>query len=351
MSADERRRQKASGGGPTSWIDAEPSSADDRRETWRLFARGWARPALTLLLALTMAAVVVGMRARKVDKFAARVVLRVTEGDLDFETAPPPNAQLRGYIYNAVFSTPRLLEVIRARHLYAGAFAVDPDRAVELMRDDIKIEVWRNYFISPRAPDDPPRSARLSISYTANDPELAYAVVQDLKAMLIADEALKRATVADRAMADVELALGSLRTQLEAARALQAALALELQRAPKTPLALRLADLHQSIVGLEEQQHTYELRSAALERRSRIEHNRMGLVFQIVDDGRVPPMGLRRPVKLAVLGGAVFFLVLPLCAIAIGAFDTRVRNLDDVRRLGLQPLGHLGNHGAPRMRV
>jgi hypothetical protein len=77
----------------------------------------------------------------------------------------------------------------------------------------------------------------------------------------------------------------------------------------------------------------------------------MGLVFQIIDDGRVPARGLTRPMKLLMLGWAVLLLLLPLCAIAVGAFDRRVRNLDDVRRLGLLPLGHLSGQGAPRTRV
>jgi hypothetical protein len=40
-------------------------------------------------------------------------------------------------------------------------------------------------------------------------------------------------------------------------------------------------------------------------------------------------------------GGIVFLLALPLAVIFVGAFDRRIYDLDDVRRLGVSALGHV----------
>ena len=44
---------------------------------------------------------------------------------------------------------------------------------------------------------------------------------------------------------------------------------------------------------------------------------------------------------LTILGTLAFLIVFPLAALGFGAFDPRVYDPDDVRRLGLVPLGHV----------
>lgn len=57
-----------------------------------------------------------------------------------------------------------------------------------------------------------------------------------------------------------------------------------------------------------------------------------------VDAGRVDAV-MDRSTRLALVGAIVFILALPLCAIGVGAWDGRVYDLDDVRRLGLPTVG------------
>src|SRR5207244_1584201 len=97
--------------------------------------------------------------------YSSRIVLRVLEGDVDIATAPRPKGKLREYVADVAFSSARLGELIRKRDLYPRERARDPSFAmpIEAMRDDIEVEVWRNYFLEQRSVDDPARSARIAI--------------------------------------------------------------------------------------------------------------------------------------------------------------------------------------------
>lgn len=63
-----------------------------------------------------------------------------------------------------------------------------------------------------------------------------------------------------------------------------------------------------------------------------------GHEWAIVEPARVE-RAASRGVLLGWLALCVFVVALPLCAIAVGAFDPHVYDLDDVRRLGLPALG------------
>jgi hypothetical protein len=60
--------------------------------------------------------------------------------------------------------------------------------------------------------------------------------------------------------------------------------------------------------------------------------------WRLVDPGHVDS-SVPRVTFLGVLGAVVLVLALPLCGLGVGAFDRRVYDLDDVRRLGLPTLG------------
>jgi hypothetical protein len=64
-----------------------------------------------------------------------------------------------------------------------------------------------------------------------------------------------------------------------------------------------------------------------------------GRRFEVVDAGHVEPEGIGRVALLAWLGLCAWLLALPLCAVAVAAFDPRIYDLDDVRRLGLPTVG------------
>jgi hypothetical protein len=65
----------------------------------------------------------------------------------------------------------------------------------------------------------------------------------------------------------------------------------------------------------------------------------LGPRWQLLDAGHPEPEGVSQRTRLALLALIVVLLALPLCAVAVGACDPRVYDLDDVRRLGMPVLG------------
>ncbi|MGZ3427948.1 MAG: hypothetical protein ACXVCV_14935 [Polyangia bacterium] len=63
------------------------------------------------------------------------------------------------------------------------------------------------------------------------------------------------------------------------------------------------------------------------------------LRWELVDRGRVAAAWPDRGTLLVGLGVLAFLVALPLCAVAVGAFDERIYELVDVERLGLSSLG------------
>src|SRR5262245_37538154 len=168
-------------------------------ELGRLRRRALARPWRPLIYALLATALLVGWRARKHKSFTSRVMFRVTEEDIDATTAPRPARALREYVSEVPFSTPRLIEVAKRHGLYETQMARDPIFAIESMREDIDVQVWRNYFVEDRAALDAGRSARLAISFSAKTPEQSLAVARDLGQLVIEVEQKARVQMAEAA--------------------------------------------------------------------------------------------------------------------------------------------------------
>jgi hypothetical protein len=72
------------------------------------------------------------------------------------------------------------------------------------------------------------------------------------------------------------------------------------------------------------------------------------LSFEIAQIVRPRPRRIGRPVELGLVGGVGFLLLLPLGALVVGAFDARVYDPEDVRRLGLVSLGAVGGFPGDR---
>ncbi len=298
------------------WTDDEPGLRSAAVELGRMRRRAFARPLRTVGLALLVALAAAGVRARKHRVYRSRVVLRATEGDLDAATAPRPNKRLRQYVLDVAFSNARLSQVIHDFELYPRERARDPSLALEAMRDDVDVEVWRNYFVEIRQLDDAGRSARVAVSYQHRDPQLA-------------------------AVHRVAAAVTATRDDLARRRATLFAKELALARAPAPLARVELDDLRKSVEPLETRLRELERERASLDLRAAMERHQLGLRFEIVDPGQAARLGLSKPRELVLIGALVFLLALPLAVLFVGAFDSRVWDADDVRRLGLAPLGEL----------
>ncbi len=328
-----------------NWDDEEADLGSALGELARLKRRAWQRKWRTLAIALACALAVVGMRARKARSFSSRIVMRVTEADLDAATAPRPAKRLREYVLDVAFSNQRLLDVIRARKLYPSQLKKDPSLAVESMREDLDVEVWRNYFVELRQLDDAGRSARVAIEYRAPDPQVALDVVRELGRVITDTEAKARQRQAEVAasMADaaVEEARANLARRQGEIMSREVALARATKPAEEAMLRVELADLRQTLEKLQLGLNNALQKKSAFDLRAGLEQHQLGLQFEIVDNGRAARAGISRPRELAMIGLIVFLIVLPLVGIAVGALDGRVYDAEDVRRLGIHAAGHV----------
>jgi len=330
----------------SGWADEEPGLAGAGAELQRLKRRALAHPWRTLAVALLATLAVVGMRARKVRTFSSRVVFRVTEGDLDASTAPRPAKRLREYVLDVAFSNQRLLDVIREHGLYAREMKRDPSLAVEAMRDDVEVDVWRNYFVEIRQLDDAGRSARIAVTYRARDPKLALEVVRHLGRLIAEQEEKARIAMAEEAARQAELAVDEARGQLERRQKQIVSHELELRRgnlpqAQAAMLRVELADLKKNLEPLEARLTELQQKKSAYDLRAAMERNQLGLQFELVDPGQQAKLGISKPRELILIGVIVLIVVLPLAGIFVGAYDQRVYDAEDVRRLGLEAVGHV----------
>jgi hypothetical protein len=75
--------------------------------------------------------------------------------------------------------------------------------------------------------------------------------------------------------------------------------------------------------------------------RAEVEGKELGLRFEVIDPGRVPQVVVSSTLRLVVLGFMTFIFGLPLAGTAVAAFDLRIYDLEDLRRLGFEPFGHI----------
>ena len=75
--------------------------------------------------------------------------------------------------------------------------------------------------------------------------------------------------------------------------------------------------------------------------RNQVEGRELGLRFEIIDPVRVPKVAISDATRLALLGCIAFFFLLPVAGTGVAAYDLRIYDADDLKRLGLQPFGHV----------
>lgn len=331
----------------TDWEEEEPGLRAVRQELYRLGRRALRRPLVTLAVALLVTAAAVRMRTRRPPSFEARVVLSVTEGGhgITEQNAPRPPRQLREYVRNVVLSAPRVKALMEKHQLSTGLLRRSPADAIASFREDIGVDVYRNYFMADRSPDEPPRSARVALTFGARNARLANAMVRDLADLIVEAEANSRQEATASAARAALVREDAARHDLSAAQAVMArdTLALRAARDPEqiATLQVQLADDRQGLQTAEERLKSAIMNRSELDLRASLESRDLGLRFEVVEERLRPrnlPLGRKRT---ALLAAFLFCLAAPLAAVFVGAFDTRVYDLDDVRRLGLTGLGHV----------
>ena len=324
------------------WTDDEFGWKEVRQELARIRRRVRARWLITLTISLALAAIVMGMQTRREQTFKATVMLRVIEGGFDPESAPPTSAQLQDYFWEVAMSRRRLTEIMERFDLYPGLRFVDPLLALDEMRAVLDVRVLRNYFQIERDPDAPPRSARVALSYSHPDPEKAITVARALADLIAEQEAKTRRQVTEFALETMSMSASQLERALTNARVEEARIVRDMAvTSPETAagLAVRLIGVRKHIASLRDQSLAASGAVKVLGLRSLAEGEELGLSIEVIDPGRIPPVQISSTLRMVVLGVLTFVLSLPITGTAVAAYDLRVYDAEDLKRLGLLPFG------------
>ncbi len=331
------------------WTEEEPGWAEFRRDVVWAFRRARSRWSLIVVVSLGIAGAAVAFRVWRPGQHRASIVFRVTEGRLDSRAAPPTSDYLKDQIWNVSLSGSRLRGVAQEFGLYASRLRTDPAWAAEGFRDDLDVEVVRNFFSEPRSAEDPPRSAQVILTYRAENVLLAYDVARRLGQIVVEQQAQSRKAASAAGSESVRESALRMQERLDTAQAEQTRLNLALVSASPQESAwirVQLAQGTAALPALQAEAGSARSLSGDFALRSAYEGSDKGLRFELLDPGRPSPSGLGRPAYLALVGAAVLVLALPLVALGAGVFDTRIRDASDVRRLGLALFGRLPRGGA-----
>jgi hypothetical protein len=327
-----------------SWTDNEFGWEDVRAELARIRRRVRSRWLMTSVLALVLTALVVARQARRERTYQATVMLRVSEGQFDPNSSPPTSAQLQQYLWEVALSRSRLFKVMDKHNLYMGLRKLDPLMALDEMRDVMDIDVLRNDFRIERDPDAPPRSARIALHYSHSDPETALVVARALANLMAEEEAKSRQRTTEVALESMRSSASSLESQLLRARMEESQLEYAMAEGDPEMVAahsIRLFSVRKRIEALQNEKSLTNKAVSNLGLRTDVEGKELGLRFEIIDPGRTPKVVISNATRLALLGILSFFILLPIAGVGVAAYDLRIYDADDLRRLGLEPFGHV----------
>ena len=327
------------------WVGDEPAGRESVAEGLRLVRRAASRrPLLTLAVGLLAAAVLFAAQLRGPPAFTARAELLLRESALSSNRARISRADLRSLVENVALTSTRLMEVMDRHGLFPAELARSPVLAVAEMRKSIAVDILQNYFAEDRLERSPVRSARIAISFRAEEPDQALAVVRDLGLLVARAEMGRRAEKASRqaqsaATASAQARDESSRTQTELA-AVEAAGAMAPAKISPAQL-VRVAFLRAWLAQVERRRGELEREHTRLDLVAAAEEKQAGTRVHLASlqaDGAAPRNDGQRLRRKATIAGAVGLV---LAVLLVGAFDPRLYDADDVRRAGVLSLGTL----------
>ena len=307
-----------------SWLDDEPRISDGLRQAGRLFVGGLRRPLVTFGLTIALAAIVGALLFVPRHGYAPKLLLRVIEADRDPTSMPQPKRKLREYVRQALLTSDRLVPLIERYGLYPSLARKNMRAALDSFREDIEVDVYKNYFVEQRAVGSEPRSARVAVSYRAKDPETAVAVTRELGKLIVERERAMRTAESDRAEGAASLELAGLRAAIAdktlAITKMQAEMQAETTPAPTRQV--ELVGLMGSLAALERRETEVSRREAQLSLGAALERHGIGLSFEIADDAGLPSSTRHRDLAFFGVGASIVF-GLPLVAMAVGSLGSK----------------------------
>jgi hypothetical protein len=327
------------------WLDAEPPlSRATVTELQRLKRRAKSRLVLVLALATAMTAALVYKVATRPRHYRARIVLAVQEGDVERRETPLPMRDLRAYVTTVLMPAADLTAMVEQHDLFPLRRTQGDEFALTELWDVLDVSVHRNYFLYD---DDTPRDARIAITVNYLDPDLSYAIARDVASIVMRNAALERERAArslideaDRAVAASRARLVELETEAAALRARAKELEAKGKRGLATALAGEAAAVETAILDARESAATLARASSTEQLTAAIYQAGLGLDLSIVDE-RKPDRPVDTTYLMTVIAVILFLITVVIVSLFVGAFDSRVHDLDDVVRLGIPIVGEI----------
>jgi hypothetical protein len=331
------------------WVEDEPAGREWVAEGLRLLRRAGRRPLMTLAVALWAAALLFALQLRRPPAFAARAELLLQENALSSNRTRISRADLRSLVENVALTSTRLMEVMDRHGLFPAELARSPVLALAEMRKSIDVEILQDYFAEDRLERSPLRSARIAISFSAEEPEQAMAVVRDLGLMVARAELGRHAERARRQAQSAGTASARARDESSRTQAELAAMESALAMAPEkiSPAQrVKVAFLRAWLDRLERRRGELEREHARLDLVAAAEDKQNGTRIHLASlqaDSEGPHNDGQWLQRKATIAGA---LGLVLALFLVGALDPRLYDADDVRRAGSLSLGTLPSPSA-----
>ena len=311
----------------------------------RALGRARRRPGRIISIAALATVAFVSYRLYVPPAYQAELHFHLEEGEITDPThAPRPPRAIREYVFNVALSRDRVEQIMKKYGWSPTYLARDPVTAITEFREAVTVDVARNYFVYDRRPNDPPRSATVTVSLVGTDPEKTAATLREVGEAILQEQRSQRA---DRlAQARLLLAaemlkargrskllqdtIGRLQAESAHARPIEA---IE-RRTQAAALRIEAGSVLDQLVVLERRASEVAFTEAA-------EVGDLGLQLQLVDESLValaPPL---TPLDLARRGLVVFVVVAVLAIPVAGVFDDRIYTPADLASRGLPCFGSL----------
>ncbi|HEY4242957.1 MAG TPA: hypothetical protein VGM88_24245 [Kofleriaceae bacterium] len=330
-----------------AWFDSEqPTRTGAVAELQRIQRRTFNRPWAPLLFAFTITSLLTYKIYKKKPIVEATIVLQLSQGSLHTRETPIPVDELRDYVSNILLDDKKLLALIERRHLFPLRAKAGNQFAIDELRDQMTITVWKNSFVFYDEDNpDAEREAHIGISVDDTDADDAYERAQDLASIAIETFDEKQQEIGDAIQKhydDINEGLQKNRADIERSITVKQAAMRNAREAGQNTLA---AVFLVNITQLQEEAKRVDIQLGTLT------NSREGYQGDIADSGldvslrRVDEYRPEQPEKsglamimIAAIVGTCSFLG---AAMVFGSFDARVHETDDVARLGLPVLGHV----------
>ena len=347
-----------------AWFESErPTRIGMVEELQRIRRRFRARPLPVLALAALLTGAITYKLATRKLPVEAEVVLALTEGSLSAKHNGLRVDELREYVASVWMPNAKLGKLIEQHRLARIRAGFGLDAAVAELRENIEVQVWKNTFAYyDEDAERAEHSARIGISYRDVDPDRAFDVAHDMAQIVIDTFYEQRQALADDLAKHLDARVNGLQKQLDKLAGERAAKQLALSNAQ--PGADQVLRLELAEIDGEEKKAEAELSTIATSQdvmSDEIAKSGLELSLEIVDEHHPEPQATHAflIVMIVVIVGVGSLLG---SALLVGAFDSRIHDIDDVERLGVPILGHvpgfpgdahgsLRGRGASRARV